>query len=398
MNKRVSAVANLVEPNLYRFTAGCDVDSQLVVIAVYNDDTGAVEVREYPQHQEGARRATEWLKQNNTEIAILESTANFHQLFYENFRNNQINAQVINPITIKALLAVEGKSDKADAINMARLAAHFRLRTSNMPDDVQKELRMNLRKRDRDKQHRSRVCNSMRSMMTAHKVPIFRRVNPNSPSGIDFATMLARAPEVGPHETVQFAWKGRRSVKPELVTLLENAPLLPDYVREELDLALRDLQHLNELIDTRRRRAESHIEHFGLEPQLAWMTTAPAVSQLLALRIIAEAGADFHARYHSAEAFSKACGLAPANLVSAGKVLKSKKGQGNHYIKLHFISAVRVWMAKPKNEALYRWGLAYKLRAGYKRMCTAVAHKSAKSLWHMGRQGGVSYAPKTLRA
>ena len=193
-------------------------------------------------------------------------------------------------------------------------------------------------------------------------------------------------------------WWIRQNVKPELLRLLENAPLLPDYVRSELDLALQELQHLNDLIAARQQRAEEHIQRFQLEPQLAWMTTAPALSQLLGLRIIAEAGADFHARYHSAEAFSKACGLAPANLVSAGKLLKSKKGQGNHYSKLHFIRAVKMWMAKPKNEALYRWGLAYKARSGTKRMSTAVAHKSAKSLWHMGRQGGVPNAPKTLRA
>lgn len=119
--------------------------------------------------------AANWLRAQAVESAVLESPANFHHLFYHAFLKRELNAHILNPMTIKALLAVEGKSDKADAINMARLAAHFRLRASNIPDDMQREIRMNPRMWDADKAARARASNSLRSLLTAYRVPIFRQ-------------------------------------------------------------------------------------------------------------------------------------------------------------------------------------------------------------------------------
>ncbi len=39
------------------------------------------------------------------------------------------------------------------------------------------------------------------------------------------------------------------------------------------------------------------------------MCTVPGVTKMLAMRIIAEMGANFHQRYHSAEAFAKGMGF-----------------------------------------------------------------------------------------
>ncbi len=393
-NQRIRAAALFVDEVTFKITAGCDVDSDCVVVAVFNSHSGEMEVREFSQSQREAMAAANWLRAEAVECAVLESTANFHQLFYHAFRNRELNAHILNPMTVKALLAVEGKSDKADAINMARLAAHFRLRTSNMPDDMQREIRMNLRKWDADKAARTRASNSLRSLLTAYRVPIFRRVKPISASGRNFIQIIAQAEHMSPEEVVNLAWKGSCDRKSELVELLENVKELPRYVREEVALSAAELDRLTEMIIARRRRAEDHIAQFQLEAQIAWMTTAPAVTPLLALRIIAETGADFYDRYHSAEAFCKACGLAPSNKVSGGKLLKSKKGQGNQYVKQHFVNAVKGWRISGKAHPLTGWAVQYQQRAGYKRTNTALAHKIAKSLWYMGRTGGQAYSPR----
>lgn len=55
------------------------------------------------------------------ELIIIESTANYHMLNYETLREEGINNSVINPIVVKALLRVEGKSDKVDAMTLAKL-------------------------------------------------------------------------------------------------------------------------------------------------------------------------------------------------------------------------------------------------------------------------------------
>jgi len=55
---------------------------------------------------------------------------------------------MINPLTVKALLRVEGKSDRRDAATLARLAAGFDLRKSNIPDPRQRTLRLLFRQYD----------------------------------------------------------------------------------------------------------------------------------------------------------------------------------------------------------------------------------------------------------
>lgn len=391
-----SAGFSFSDEPVFAVSSGCDVDSQRVHVAVYRVETGNISGRVYSQTQRGATAAAKWLEANQVEIVILESTANYHLLFYHTFRKRGLNAHVINPRLIKALLAVEGKSDKADAANLARMAAHFRMRTSNMPDEMQMEIRMNLRKWDADKVARTRESNALRAMMTAYGVPIFRRVKPVSVSGRDFIQVIAHTENVSPREAVNFAWRGHNRIKPELVELLANLPDLPAYVREEVALAAAELDRLTDRIETRRARAQAHMQQFELGTQIKWMISAPAVTPLLALRIVAETGADYHARYHSAEAFGKACGLAPSNKVSGGKLLKSAKGHGNKYIKSHFTNSVRGWLQTKADHPLKRWYLQYRQRAGYKRAVNATAHKIAKSLWHMGHNGGQVYHPRGL--
>jgi transposase len=66
---------------------------------------------------------------------------------------------VINPIVVKSLLRVEGKSDKDDAMTLARLAASFDLKTSNMPDSQQRELRLLFKRVDAWKMQRTQSTN-----------------------------------------------------------------------------------------------------------------------------------------------------------------------------------------------------------------------------------------------
>ena len=47
---------------------------------------------------------------------------------------------------------------------MARLAMSFQLRVSNMPDRGQKEMRLNLRLLDKDKERRTQLTNSLQSL------------------------------------------------------------------------------------------------------------------------------------------------------------------------------------------------------------------------------------------
>lgn len=84
--------------------------------AIYYANTGHLEAQEFHQHREDALRGTAWFRSQQVELVIIESTANYHLLYYDTLRQEGINIAVINPIVVKSLLRVEGKSDKGNAM------------------------------------------------------------------------------------------------------------------------------------------------------------------------------------------------------------------------------------------------------------------------------------------
>lgn len=375
-------------------SAGCDVDQNYVVIAVCESEQNTVEVREFEQNEKSGIQAVRWLLKVKVEIVILESTAKYHILYYETFREAGLNAQVINPRLIKALLAVEGKSDKADAMNMARLAMSFQLRVSNMPDKSQKEMRLNLRMLDKDKERRTQLPNSLQSLLTEYGCTIYRLIKMNSVSGLLIADAIAHTRLDGA-EIIRDNWKGAKNKRVALIAALGSIHELPDYVRVELAQGLEEVLFRNRLIERREERAYVHIVKYDLGSQIHWMSSAPAVNDMLALRIIAESGANFWERYYSAEAFAKSLGVAPATKISGGKLLKAQRSYGNKHVKRHMLNAVKAWLMTTSIEhPLKQRNLQYRERAGFNRSVSATANKIAQALWYMGRRGEY-YRPRT---
>ena len=164
----------------------------------------------------------------------------------------------------------------------------------------------------------------------------------NSVSGLLIAEAIAFT-ELDSRQIILQHWKGAKSKRAALIAALGTIHELPDYVRVEIGQGLEEIEYRNRLIEMREQRAYSHIGKFHLGSQIHWMTSAPAVNDMLALRIIAESGADFWERYYSAEAFAKALGVAPSTKTSGGKLLKAKRSYGNTHVKRHMLNTVKGW-------------------------------------------------------
>jgi transposase len=137
MTKRIRANGQASVHARFQRTGGYDTDKNIIVAAIYQAEAGYQEAREFRQPRNDAFHAVDWFKSHQVELVVIESTANYHLLYYDTLREAGINIVVINPIVVKSLLRVEGKSDKGDAMTLARLAASFDLKTSNMPDSQQ---------------------------------------------------------------------------------------------------------------------------------------------------------------------------------------------------------------------------------------------------------------------
>ena len=374
MAKRIRANGHALIHARYQVTGGCDTDKNFIVAAIYHADTGDLQAREFHQHRADALRAVEWFRSQQVELVVIESTANYHLLYYDVFREQGIHVTVINPIVVKSLLRVEGKSDKGDAMTLARLAASFDLKTSNMPDAQQRELRLTFKRVDVCKAQRTQATNRANSILTGYGFTVFRLVPINSPTGLRI--LQAILDRRSPAEIALL--HPRKAKQPEIEKCA--AVGLPTYLDSYLQEVLNDVHLYNQRTEIGETALLAMIPYCHLDEQVQLMTTVPAVTRMLALRIIAEMGANFHQRYHSAEAFARAIGVVPSNEVSGGKLLKRRATHGNARVKFHLLAAAKSF-AIHGHGPLKAWFDEYRRRAHYMKATSALARRIAEALW-----------------
>jgi transposase len=370
----------------FDITGGCDTDKEIVVVAVYNAIEETIETREFSQTNSGKEKAAAWLQAAQVQKVVIESTANYHVLFYEHFRKVGLPISVINPMLVKSLLRVEGKSDKGDAMTLARLAAAFELRTSNMPDLQQKELRLQFRTLDKYKRDRISITNQMLAQLTGMGVTVFKTVGMATLSGQNM--LLAMIQGKMPVEVAECYLRPQK--RAELIDCLPPDPL-PEWFRTWLAQRCKDVGELNQRIETietdLRNIARTDV---SLRPLIANMLTVPGITELLAVRIIAECGSNFYHRYPNAAAFAKAIGIVPSNEVSGGKLLKRKASHGNMSVKKALLAQAKgfaLHLDVTRCECWCTWFVGYKKRAGWMKATSALARKMAEAVYIVSLKG-----------
>lgn len=374
MTKRIRATGVAQVHARYTITGGCDTDKNIIVAAIYHADTGDLESREFHQHRADALRAAEWFHSQHVEFVIIESTANYHLLYYDTLRQQGVNIAVINPMMVKSLLRIEGKSDKGDAMTLARLAASFDLKTSNMPDSQQRELRLLFKQVDAWKYQRTQNTNRANGILTGCGFTVFRLVAMNSVTGLQ--VIQAILDHRSPTEIAALHRNRAKRAEIEKSAAVE----LPDYILGYLQEVLNDVRQLNQRIDAGEADLLRKIDTFGLNEQVNLMCTVPGVTKMLALRIIAEMGANYYQRYYSAEAFAKAIGVVPSNEVSGGKLLKRRSSHGNQRLKFHLLCAAKAFAIHGK-VPLRTWYDSYRGRSNYMKAISALGRRLAEALW-----------------
>lgn len=382
--RKVNRNSTQIQSKNYDRTTGCDVDSEIVVIANYDRYSKTIDTVEFQNNYLGAKKACEYIKSFGTEYILLESTANYHLLFYDVFKMEKLLVRIINPLLVSALLKVEGKNDKADARTLSRLAANFDLKTSNMPDPLQRHIRMYLRSLDQHIRRRTQITNRINSTLTAHGCNVFRATKVNSKSGISIIYGIIESKTKS--EILLECWHGRESSLDKISDALGNLEMIPKFSLIFLQELVEELEQLNNKIESRKQECLDLIETLGLTEISDLICTAPAMSKLLSLRIIGEMGLDFTDRYSSGEGFVKAIGVCPNNVLSGGKILKKNSSHGNIHLKTPLLNAVKSWCNLSKDEInLKGFFYNYRSRSSFKKATSAVARRIMTTVYAMVR-------------
>ena len=117
------------------------------------------------------------------------------------------------------------------------------------------------------------------------------------------------------------------------------------------------------------------------------LTTLPGIDTNLAMKILSEIGTDM-TRWENSKAFACWAGLCPGNKVSGGKVLSSKTKPTNN--RLAQALRMAAYTLKESRSALGAFYRRLRARLGTPKAITAAAHKLARILYRMLREG-ISY-------
>lgn len=415
------------------FAIGCDIHSRFGVFCVLQHAGGSdfdAVVAEFPNTPHGNMDAVAWVREQiklqfaaQRPLLVLESTGPYHFLPAQVFREAGFDVVVVNPVRIKALLRAEGKNDRKDAFTLARLALSFDLEGSVQPGGVQAALRSAVRDRVKVLGARTTASNRLGGVLTSWGVPLAAQVQMLGVSGramvraiIDgqrdpvSLTKLFRGVHLGPEamcasDAEAFVRGVRRELKGAkqekvlaILDALTYVPTLPEHVVDSLRRLLAGV----EFYDVQLRECDERVEgalaaYTEVTPEgevvealevVRRLMTAPGVTRIAAVTMVAEMGLQFHLRYKTPGALCAALGLAPQVALSAGKLKGGGVKQGgNAFVKPALLQGVSTFMRLPApaetGRLLYLWAKGYQARNNIFKARVAVCRKVVSAWWWM---------------
>lgn len=320
----------------------------------------------------------EFLVGQKVTVVMMEATSDYWKPFYylleEDLPVMLVNAKAARNIPRR-------KTDVADAVWLARLAAHGLLRASFVPPEPIRELRDLTRSRAIAVRDRTREIQRLEKFLESSGIKLSSVAsNLTGASGramLDALITGERDPEV-----LACMAKGKlRNKIPELTDALKGR--FKDHHAFMVGLHLEQIDAHTRMIDALTERIEASMRPFRCAREA--LMTIPGIAELTADVIIAETGADMSVFPDAAHLASWA-GICPGNNESAGKVKSTKIPPGNKYLKAALGTAAMV-AVRDQNSYLGARYRRIKTRRGAQRALVAIEHSILTAIWHMLANG-----------
>lgn len=303
----------MVEPIVKR-CAGLDVHRKIVVASILMeqaDGSLVEETREFGTFRKHRRELAQWLKANEIELSVMESTGIYFKCIYAELEAAGLKVQVVNARYVKQ---VPGrKTDVKDSQWLASLARCGLLKPSFIPPCDLRELRLIVR-------YRLKLQGSLAGEKNRlHKVL--------EDAGIKLGTVVSDINGVSARAIIQGLIDGK-----PLNTLLQCAKAqlkakkreLQDSLEGELSLRhrfiLKKIHGHIQYLEQEIREVDQYLFEAMKPYQSQWqvLQTIPGIDEVSAAGLITEIGVDME-QFGSAEKLASWAGMCPGNHESAGK-------------------------------------------------------------------------------
>jgi len=329
-------------------------------------DTGMVCTRLPHPSRPGARQSTVWtvrarmgairvlgrqLARDGIEIVTLESTSDYWRIWFFVLEACGLAVQLVNASQAKSLPG-RPKTDKLDAMWLARLTEMGLLRASFVPPKAVRDLRDYTRMRTRLIQERTRCFQRMEKLLESALVKLSSVASKLTTLS---AQDMIRAMIAGQRDPLVLAALARTAMRArhdDLVQALDG--MFDDHHGELAGMLLDQIAFLDQRIAALAARAASLTAAmpaaWGVDaggttgpdagtgpdapvlPAVARLAEVPGISPDLARAIIAETGLDM-SRFPTAAHLVSWAGLCPSARQSGPRTRAGKKGQGDTWLR-----------------------------------------------------------------
>jgi transposase len=377
-------------------------------------DSGMVCTRTPHPSRPGARQSTVWtvkarmnalrklgrqLKQGGIEIVTLESTSDYWRIWFFVLEACGLAVQLVNAAQARNLPG-RPKTDKLDAMWLARLTEMGLLRASFVPPAAIRALRDYTRARTRLTQERTRCWQRLEKLLEGALVKVSSVASKLTTVS---AQDMIKAMIAGERDSRTLAGLARTRMKAKHDDLIEALDgMFDDHHGELAQMLLDQIAFCDARIGQLTARITESVAampgawgvdgdgttgpHAGTGPDaavlpaVARLAEIPGVSPGLARSIIAETGLDM-TRFPTAAHLVSWAGLCPSARQSGPRTRAGKKGQGDSWLR-GALSQAATGAARTTTFLGERYGRIAR-RRGKARAQVAVARSILVIIWHL---------------
>lgn len=401
--------------------AGIDIGAAEIFVCIAKTSSEQ-EVRSFPTFTADLKRMIQWLKENGVQSVAMESTGVYWIPPYEMLDEAGFETLLVNARFFKS---VPGrKTDVQDCQWIQQLHSYGLLRGSFRPSNEIVELRSYVRQRSRLFESAGTSVQLMHKALTQMNIQLNHVISDiTGVSGLNIIRAILKG-DRDPHVLADLSVNGCRKKKELIAKALEG-----NYRKEHifaLDQAYEAYEFCHKQIHRCEQAIEDVLSTVAIEPPplpvetrsgessppkvkrranktasnrspyhfnapekikkvtLADLTTIPGIDANTAMKILSEIGTDM-SQWPTAKAFASWLGLCPGNKVSGGKILSSKtKPSDNRAAQALRMAASSLYRSATAIGAFFR---RLRARLGAPKAITAAAHKLARILYRMLKEG-----------
>jgi len=305
------------EEIIYERCAGIDVHKKMITVCLRIGRK--TQVKEFGTLTCELREMAAWLKENDVQMAAMESTGSYWKPLYNIFEQEGIPAMVVNAGHMKS---VPGrKTDVKDAEWIAKLLSQGLLKASFIPDREQRELRELTRFRKSQIEERARTLNRLQKMLEGANIKLSSWVSDiDGKSATQLLELIIGKGEFTAQDIARLRHFNMKASSEELFKSLEG--IVTPIQRELFTHIMNVIKEQTAQIEKTESLILGYMTQSYQEAANA-IDAIPGIGQISAQQIIAEIGIDM-SRFPDAAHLSNWAGICPGNNESA-KVRKSGK-------------------------------------------------------------------------